>query len=131
MSYADFMKQAKDIVDTRAKGYGDFKQFLIRFTQIYEACTGIRLTLREAAMFQHVWKLTRVFEDPHNADHYLDGVNYLAFAGAIDADEQREMAGNTPTLVTPTYTPPTPLKTLNLGERAVAQAVSSPSELKG
>lgn len=85
MSYEGFMKQATDIVAERGKNYGEIAAFLAKQVQLFEAVTGIRLTEREAALFMHTWKMTRIFEDPQNADHYVDGVNYLAFAGMMNA----------------------------------------------
>lgn len=126
MDYAEFMKEAVSTVGDRGKNYGDVREFLTRVVQIFHLMTGVQLTTREAAMFMTAFKLTRTYEDPHTPDHYVDGVNYLAFAHNVDAAEQAEAASNVPESPLP-YRAPTPIKPLNLaerGERAVSDALN-------
>lgn len=129
MTYDDFMKMCSSLYGARGQSYGDVHAFCARVTQIYELMTGIHLRPREAMMFMHAMKLTRIFEDPANADHYQDGVNYLAFASLETEAEKRELAANVPeapakpTSVMP-FTPPV-MKPLNLGERIVSNAIGA------
>lgn len=123
MAYADFMREAIRIVDSRAKPYGDIEAGLNRTARLFEMMTGINLTNREAAMFLHCVKMSRIFEDPDNADHYLDGVNYLAFAGLSNETAQRDAKANQPS---PTITPlPSSIKPLDLASRIGTTAVGS------
>lgn len=126
MKYEDFVKQAVALVGDRGKTYGDIKTGLQKAVDIFELNTGVRLTLREAALFQVAFKQARMFESPEHPDHYLDVVNYMAFAAMMNHDEQEERASNVPTR---SNLPD--LKSLNLGERAVAAAVGGNKEFGG
>lgn len=81
MHHKEFLGTADGLVDERGKEYGDLNANFYRITSIFRAMTGVDLSPREAALFLHAVKLARLRTSPNKADTYLDGINYLAFAG--------------------------------------------------
>ena len=54
-----------------------------RVAHIATLITGIQLSAHDVALVLHAVKLSRLGADRRNPDHYIDGVNYLAFAGEL------------------------------------------------
>lgn len=125
MRYQDVMAKAQGLVSIRGKDYGDISTGLTRARDIFFATTGVNLTLRELALVLHSVKMARMYDSPGKLDHYLDGVNYLAFAATLMLEDESAKSANQPVPIAPApFVPsPAPLKPLNLSERAVAAAV--------
>ena len=85
MDYRTLMDKATGIFDQRADKYGDAGTTMERACVIYSMVTGEDMTPFHANMFMHSLKLARLNTDRREIDHYLDGINYLAFAGAATA----------------------------------------------
>lgn len=82
MDYRELMQKAINIFDSRADKYGDAGTTIDRACVIYTMVTGEELTPFQANIFMHALKLARLNTDRREIDHYVDGINYLAFAGA-------------------------------------------------
>ena len=62
------------------------------------------MTAHDVALVLHAVKLSRLGGDRKNPDHYIDGVNYMAFAGELiteetdqyDLEKAVQMASDTP-----------------------------------
>ena len=54
---------------------------MVRACEIFEMITGKEFSPYEANIFMHSLKLSRMRKSPTKADNYVDGINYLAFAG--------------------------------------------------
>jgi len=82
MDYRELMQKAINIFDSRADKYGDAATTIDRACVIYTMVTGEEMTPFQANIFMHALKLARLNTDRREIDHYVDGINYLAFAGA-------------------------------------------------
>lgn len=91
MEYAKIMHEAATIFNDRHHQYGDMKIVMERAAQISTLITGIKLTPHDVALVLHALKLSRMGSDRNKADNYVDGVNYLAFAGEL-FEENRKSA---------------------------------------
>lgn len=121
-TYQQFMQTASKLVGERSI-YGDIEAGLDRVATLMGTITGIHLTSREVALVLHCVKLARIYENPEKPDHYLDGANYLAFAGVANAREHELAQKNQPEPAP--IAVKEPLKPLNLGERIVQNALVS------
>ena len=83
MDYCTIMHDAARIFNNRNPQYGDMRQSMERVANIVNLITGRTLTSYDVAMVLHAVKLSRIREDRGNPDHYVDGINYLAFAGEL------------------------------------------------
>jgi hypothetical protein len=83
MDYCNIMHEAARVFNQRNPKYGDMKIGMERVAQIATLITGIHLTAHDVALVLHAVKLSRLNNDRSNPDHYIDGVNYLAFAGEL------------------------------------------------
>jgi hypothetical protein len=83
MEYRDFMTDAARIFNERNPKYGDMRVGMERVAQIASLMTSIHLTAHDVALVLHAVKLARLGGDRSNPDHYVDGINYLAFAGEL------------------------------------------------
>jgi len=83
MEYRDIMHDAARVFNDRNPKYGDMRIGMERVAQISTIITGIQLTAHDIALVLHAVKLARLGGDRRNPDHYIDGVNYLAFAGEL------------------------------------------------
>jgi hypothetical protein len=83
MEYRDFMTDAARIFNDRNPKYGDMRTGMERVAQIASLLTNMTLTPHDIALVMHAVKLSRLGNDRRNPDHYVDGINYLAFAGEL------------------------------------------------
>lgn len=101
MEHKAILGHAAVILGERASQYGKMNDTIERACDIFELITGTRLSPYEANIFMHSLKLARIKPNPKKEDNFIDGVNYLAFAGeyatspdtpeTIVADGMREM----------------------------------------
>jgi len=87
MEYASIMTDAISIFNDRNPKYGDMKIGMEKVATIATIITGIHLTSHDVALVLHAVKLSRLNNDRANPDHYVDGVNYLAFAGELISND--------------------------------------------
>jgi hypothetical protein len=90
MDYREIMHEAAKTFNNRNPQYGDMKAGMDRVAEIATLITGIHLTSHDVALVLHAVKLSRLNNDRSNPDHYIDGVNYLAFAGELIQPERIE-----------------------------------------
>ena len=83
MEYRDIMHTAARVFNERNPKYGDMRIGMERVAHIATLITGIQLSAHDIALVLHAVKLSRLDADRRNPDHYIDGVNYLAFAGEL------------------------------------------------
>jgi hypothetical protein len=83
MEYANILHEAARVFNDRNPKYGDMRVGMERVAHIASMIAGINLTAYDVALVLHAVKLSRLGEDRRNPDHYIDGVNYLAFAGEL------------------------------------------------
>ena len=81
MNYTQLMDSAREIFEERGEQYGDMVDTMNRISMLSTLITGKTITAYDVAMIFHAAKLARLHEDRNNADHYVDGTNYLMFAG--------------------------------------------------
>ena len=88
MNYYDIMRNAAEVFNERNPKYGDMRVGMENVAQIATLITGIHLTAHDVALVLHAVKLSRLNSDRKNPDHYIDGVNYMAFAGELITEEK-------------------------------------------
>lgn len=87
MDYYNIMKNSAEIFNNRNPKYGDMRMGMENVAQISTIITGIKLTAHDVALVLHAVKLSRLVTDRKNPDHYVDGVNYMAFAGELITED--------------------------------------------
>ena len=83
MDYTSIMEEAGKIFDERNPKYGDMQTGMGNVAQIAKIITGFPLTAHDVALILLAVKLSRLPIDRKNPDHYVDGINYFAFAGEL------------------------------------------------
>ncbi len=81
MNHTDILTQSVLTLRDRDAQYGSMEDTMVRACEIFEMITGREFSPYEANIFMHSLKLSRMRKSPTKADNYIDGVNYLAFAG--------------------------------------------------
>jgi hypothetical protein len=81
MNHTEILTASVLTLRDRDNQYGNMEETMVRACEIFEMITGKELTPYEANIFMHSLKLARIRTTPEKADNYIDGVNYLAFAG--------------------------------------------------
>ena len=81
MNHTEILTQSVLILRDRGAQYGSMETTMIRACEIFELITGNELSPYHANIFMHALKLARVRTSPTKLDNYVDGINYLAFAG--------------------------------------------------
>jgi len=87
MNTGEILKTAYDLVHERGAQYGDMAESHHRVATICSEILRKTLTARDIAMIFAVTKLCRSSTSPHDPDHYVDAINYLAFVGELSAEE--------------------------------------------
>jgi hypothetical protein len=87
MDYYEIMKSAAEVFNNRNPKYGDMRVGMENVAQISTIITGIQLSAHDVALVLHAVKLSRLGSDRKNPDHYIDGVNYMAFAGELITEQ--------------------------------------------
>ena len=81
MEHKAIIGSAAAILRDRNEQYGDMTVTITRACDIFGLITGRPITPYEANIFLHALKLARIRVAPTKRDSYIDGINYLAFAG--------------------------------------------------
>lgn len=81
MNHTDILTQSVLTLRDRDDQYGSMQETMIRACQLFEMITGSQLSPYHANIFMHALKLARIRTSPGKLDNYVDGINYLAFAG--------------------------------------------------
>lgn len=117
MNHIDIMSQAVHTLKSRGDQYGPVEVSFDKISKLATIVLNKTITPYDVAGILHAVKLARMSNDPVNPDHYIDGVNYIAFmaqfAGleaAPEGDIERDIAG-----ITRQYSQPQHTET-NVGE---------------
>jgi hypothetical protein len=81
MEHKAIIGSAAAILRERNEQYGEMVPTVTRACDIFGLITGRAITPYEANIFLHALKLARIRVAPTKRDSYIDGINYLAFAG--------------------------------------------------
>lgn len=74
------LEEAAEIIGERGVDYGGVEDNFRNIAAIYERATGHRVDPWDVAMMMVSVKLARIQASPGKKDHYLDLINYAAFA---------------------------------------------------
>lgn len=85
MNPKNFLDEAASLIDDRGADYGGIEQNFETIALLANTVLNRDLSAYDVAMILHCVKLARLRTSPHKRDNYLDGVNYLAFAGEMAA----------------------------------------------
>ena len=80
MNHIEVMSQAVHTLKSRGDQYGPVEISFDRISQLATVILNKPVNPYDVAMILHAVKLSRMQGDINNADHYVDGINYLAFA---------------------------------------------------
>ena len=94
MKYTDIIREAVDKVDERGKEYGGVKDCFTASAEIASAILGKPITKAEVALVLHAVKLARLRYNPAHADSWVDGVNYVAFAGEFSTVDLSDLTAD-------------------------------------
>jgi len=83
MDHLKILDAARATVDQRGEQYGAMTHNFKRIAAISSAILQKEITPYEIAIVMHALKLSRISFNPTGEDHYVDGINYLAFAGEL------------------------------------------------
>jgi Domain of unknown function (DUF6378) len=89
MDYETTMSKAMDAFKERSI-YGDVFDLHDEIASVLTILLGRNFTMYEVAMVHHVTKLIRAKRDRKKPDHYIDGINYLAFAAQFSGAQDIE-----------------------------------------
>ena len=81
MNHTEILTASVLTLRDRDNQYGNMEETMVRACEIFEMITGKELSPYLANVFMHSLKLARIRTTPEKADNYVDGINYLAFAG--------------------------------------------------
>lgn len=85
MNPKTFLDEAASLIDDRGNDYGGIEQNFETIASLANTVLNRDLSAFDVAMILHCVKLARLRTSPTKRDNYLDGVNYLAFAGEMAA----------------------------------------------
>jgi hypothetical protein len=87
MNHKKVLEEALKIVDERGEDYGTVAENFAGIAAIFSKATTKTLTPNEIAILFAATKLSRMKESPKKLDHYVDAINYLAFAAELASSE--------------------------------------------
>lgn len=83
MKHTEILASSANILMARADQYGPADETFDRVSQLATLVLNKDITPYEVAIIMHCMKLGRMATSRQNSDHYVDGINYLAFAGEM------------------------------------------------
>ena len=101
MDHKQILSNAVDTLRDRGMDYGDENELFERTCSIYNLITGEALSPWQANMFMTALKMARIKSNRGKADNYVDGINYLAFAGQFAQAKPGRVAVSMPTPLGP------------------------------
>lgn len=91
MNHREVLKQSASLIAERGKEYGPEDACFERSANIASIILNKSISKYDVAMILHANKLARLQESRSKLDHYVDGINYLAF-GAQFAQQASSVA---------------------------------------
>lgn len=77
------LNEAASLIEDRGADYGGIEQNFELIAGLANIILARDLSAFDVAIILHCVKLARLRTSPTKRDNYLDGVNYLAFAGEL------------------------------------------------
>lgn len=81
MDHKEILADAINVLQDRGADYGSVDELFERACSIYNLITGESFTPWQANVWMTSLKMARIKTNRGKADNYIDGINYLAFAG--------------------------------------------------
>lgn len=100
MDHRQILADAINTLQDRGQDYGDVSELFERACSIYNLTTGESFTPWQANIFMTSLKMARIKSNRPKADNYIDGINYLAFAGQFANASKGRVAVSMPNPVT-------------------------------
>lgn len=95
MNHIEIMTQAVHTLQSRGNQYGPVEASFDKISKIATLVLNKEITPYDVACILHSVKLSRMSNDPTGPDHYVDGINYMAFmaqfSGATNAPEEMSL----------------------------------------
>jgi len=102
MDHKEVLANAISTLEDRGQEYGDVSDTFERVCSIYNLMTGEAFTPWQANMFMMALKMARIRTNRSKSDNYVDGINYLAFAGQFAQAKPGRVAVSMPSPLGPT-----------------------------
>lgn len=83
-----------DIVEERARSYGDPAENITRIAALWSAYLGIEIYAHDVGWMMVLLKASRSKNDPANLDNYEDGHGYVEIAERLRFQEKLKMIGH-------------------------------------
>ena len=87
MNHVKILESSKEILKARGEKYGELRANFKRIGLIAGQILGKDISAYDIAIIMHALKLSRIRESPEEMDHYIDGINYLSFAGEFSSEK--------------------------------------------
>ena len=101
MDHKQILSDAVTLLKERGQDYGDENELFERTCSIYNLMTGESFTPWQANIFMTALKMARIKSHRSKADNYIDGINYLAFAGQFAQAKPGRVAVSMPSPLGP------------------------------
>lgn len=92
----DLLTTAASILNERAQTHGDYENNFQLIADLFSLRIGREFHPFEVCVLLECVKDARMFSNPTNADNYVDGINYRAFAALFAEDYVSSKAGTSP-----------------------------------
>lgn len=79
MNHIEVMTQAVHTLRSRGDQYGNVETSFDKISKLASLVLNKDVSPYDVAGILHAVKLSRMSNDPSNPDHYVDGINYMAF----------------------------------------------------
>ena len=86
MNHIELLNSAVGMLKEKGQSYGPADECFERISIISSAILGKNISTYDAAIILHAVKLARMQSARTHEDNYIDGINYLAFAGEFASD---------------------------------------------
>ena len=83
MNHIKVIEASRNILTERGEKYGEMRKNFARIGLIASEILGKPVSGYDIAIIMHALKLSRINASPGEMDHYIDGINYLAFAAEM------------------------------------------------
>lgn len=94
MDHKDILTKSATILNQRSEQYGDMREVMHRASLHSTLIMGKKITPYEVCVVMHALKLARIPSNLELMDNFVDGINYMAFAGEFAKDEVKESKSN-------------------------------------
>jgi|APCry1669188970_1035186.scaffolds.fasta_scaffold35615_2 hypothetical protein len=89
MDHKDILTSSATILNKRAEQYGDMREVMHRASLHASLLLGKEVSKYEVATIMTAIKMARIPSSIGLMDNYIDGINYMSFAGEFAVDEAK------------------------------------------